>query len=200
MRVGAAQEVLAVEVLLGLDPRLVDAEEPGGGDAQEPLQSGLAGQAALDPAALGGGEAVGAVDELFELRDELRADGGVAFGLAGVVADDEPVMVVVAEADFLDLEVVPDFLVASLPRQGGLHVRGAGAELLPDDVPAAAAHQGAPVLLGGEAAVGDPDDLRQHPLAQVGLDLPDQPGIGGVPGPGPDPDGDPVAGDGHAGR
>ena len=100
VRVGAAQEVLAVEVLLGLDPRLAGAEEPGGGDAQEPLQSGLAGQAALDPAALGGGEAVGAVDELFELRDELRADGGVAFGLAGVVADDEPVMVVVAEADF----------------------------------------------------------------------------------------------------
>ena len=38
--VGAAQQVLAVEVLLGADPGLVDAEEAGGGDAQEPLQPG----------------------------------------------------------------------------------------------------------------------------------------------------------------
>ena len=101
------------------------------------------GLPARDPSSLrplGGGEAVGAGDELLELGDEPRADGGVAFCLVRVVADDEPVAVV-AEADFLDLQVVPDGLVASLPGQGGLDLGGAGAELLPDDVPAAALHQ-----------------------------------------------------------
>ena len=133
----------------------------------------------------------------FELRDQAVPDGGVAFCLVRVVADDEPVAVV-AEADFLDLEVVADFLVAALAGQGGPDLRGAGAELLADDVPAAAPHQGAAVLFGGEAAVGDPDDLGQGPFPQVGLDLADQAGVGGVPGPGPDADRDPVAGDGHA--
>jgi hypothetical protein len=102
VRVRAAQQVLPVEVLLGLDLRPVDAELPVRGDAQEPLQAGPAGQGALDPAAFGGGEGVGALDELLELRDEPGPDGGVAFGLVRVVADDEPVAVV-AEADFLDL-------------------------------------------------------------------------------------------------
>jgi len=62
--VGAAQEVLAVEVLLGGGLRLVDAEQPAGGDAQEPLQAGAGGQGALDLAALGGGEVAGAGDGL----------------------------------------------------------------------------------------------------------------------------------------
>jgi len=46
-------------------------------------------------------------------------------------------------------------------------------------------------------AVGDPDHLRQDPFAQVLLHLPDQAGVGGVPGPGPHPDRDAVAGDRH---
>ena len=39
--------------------------------------------------------------------------------------------------------------------------------------------------------------LRQAPVAHVVLDLPDQRGVGGVPGPAPHPDRDPVPGDGH---
>ena len=76
-------------------------------------------------------------------------------------------------------------------------VGGAGAELLPDDVAAAALAQVAAVGRGGEAAVGDPDDLAQAPVAHVVLDLPDQLGVGGVPGPAPDPDRDTVPGHGH---
>src|SRR6266702_2026838 len=112
--VGGAQEVLAVEVLLRLDLRLVDAEEAGRGDAQEPLQAGLPGQGALKLRPLGGRELVGAGDELPELGGEAGADRGVAFCLVRVVADDEPVAVV-AEADLLDLEVVPHGLVAARP-------------------------------------------------------------------------------------
>ena len=138
---------------------------PPGVTRRNRFRPGLRGQGSLDSRPRSAAvSAVGAVDELLELRDEAGADGGVAFCLVRVEADDEPVAVV-AEADFLDLQVVPDGLVAALPGQGGLHLGGAGAELLPDDVPAAALHQGAAVLLGGEAAVGDPDDLRQRPLA-----------------------------------
>ena len=71
-------------------------------------------------------------------------------------------------------------------------------QFLPDDVPAGALLQEPPVRGGGEPAVGDPDDLAEHPVPHVGLDLPDQRRIGRVAGPGPDPDGDAVAGDGHA--
>ena len=39
VRVGAAQQVLAVEVLLGLRPGPVGAEQAAGGDAQEPVQA-----------------------------------------------------------------------------------------------------------------------------------------------------------------
>src|SRR5260370_34843883 len=60
-----------------------------------------------------------------------------------------------------------------------------------------AAAQVAAVGVRGEPAVGDPDDLRERPVTHVVLDLADQLGAGGVPGPAPDPDRDPAAGDGH---
>src|SRR5712691_9934358 len=41
LRVGGAQQVLAVEVLLGLGPGRVDAEEAAGGGPQVPVQAGL---------------------------------------------------------------------------------------------------------------------------------------------------------------
>jgi hypothetical protein len=84
------------------------------------------------------GELVGAGDECGELADHDLPQRGVAFGLFGVVADHEPL--VLGDLDFLDLQVVPDMLVAALPRQRGGGFSGAGAEFLPDDVvPAAAA-------------------------------------------------------------
>ena len=46
---------------------------PGGRDAQEPLQAGPGGQGAFQAAALGGGEGVSAVDDLFELRESRAA-------------------------------------------------------------------------------------------------------------------------------
>ena len=79
----------------------------------------------------------------------------------------------------------------------GLGVGGSGAELLSEDVPPGAGHQVTAVLGGGEAAVGDPDDLAEGPVPQVVLDLADQRRVGGVPGPGPDPHRDPVPGHGH---
>ena len=67
-----------------------------------------------------------------ELGEQPGADGGVALGCVGVVADHEPL--VVADPDFLDPQVPGDFLVAALPGQRGPDLGGAGAELLPDDV------------------------------------------------------------------
>ena len=134
---------------------------------------------------------------LLELADQLGAVRGVAFGGIGVVADHEPVGSV-GDPDFLDLHVPGDLLVAALPGQRRLDQRGLGPQLLPDDVPAGALLQEPPVPGGGEPAVGNPDDLAEHPVPHVGLDLPDQRRVGGVAGPGPDPDGDAVAGDGHA--
>jgi hypothetical protein len=97
------------------------------------------------------------------------------------VADDEPL--VLGDADFLDAEVTGDFLVASLSGERGGGLGGAGTEPLADDVVVPALAQVAAVLRRGEAAVGDPDDLRQGPVAQVVLDLADEGGVGGVPGP-----------------
>lgn len=193
--VGAAQQVLAVQVRLGLDLRLVDPQQPTGGGAQEPLESRLARQRALDPAAFGRGQLVRIGDDFFEPRDELPADNRVAFGLGGVVAEHEPV--VGADADFLDPHVVLDGRVAALPRQGRFDLSGAGPRFLPDDVPAAAPHQRPPVLLRGEATVSDPDHPGQGPFPDVGADLPDQVGVRRVPRPGPHPHRDPVPGDRH---
>ncbi len=54
----------------------------------------------------------------------LLAAGVVAFGLGGVVADDEALGgVAVADADFLDAQVVADGPVAARAGQRGLRVR-----------------------------------------------------------------------------
>ena len=84
-------------------------------------------------------------DQFLELGDQLGADRGVAVGGVGVVADDEPVGRV-GDPDFLDLHVPGDVLVAALPGQRGLDLRGSGAELLPDDVAAGALLQEPAVL------------------------------------------------------
>src|SRR5262249_10361799 len=137
VRAGAAQQVLAVEVLLGLGLAQAGPEQAAGGDAQEPVRPGHGGDLPAQLGPLRDAEVVAAGDEVFQLADHLRADGGVADGLVGVEADDEPVPGV-REPDLLDLQVPGDGLVAALPGQGGGRPGGAGAELLPDDVGAAA--------------------------------------------------------------
>src|ERR1035438_3968935 len=194
--VGGAEQVLAVEVLLCPDGPGVDAEQPAGGDAQVAVQPRFRRDDAAQLGPFRGGERVGAVGLLPEPGQQPGADGGVALGSCGVVADHEPL--VLGDPDFLDPQGPGDFLVAALPGQRGGGLGGAGAELLADDVMVVAAAQVAAVGLRGEAPVGDPHDLRERPVPHVVLDLADQLGVSGVPGPGPDPDRDPAAGDGHA--
>src|SRR5439155_18332710 len=121
--------------------------EAAGGDPQVPVQAGLGRDDATQFGPLVPAELVRAAGQLLELGDQAGAGLGVALGGLGVVADDEPV--VVGDADFLDLEVPGDVLVASLPGQGGLRFGGAGAQLLPDDVVVPAAAQPAAVLQPG---------------------------------------------------
>ena len=64
---------------------------PAGVTRRNRLRPGLPDREPSIFAALGRGELVRPVDQLFELGDEPRADGRVASGLVGVVADDEPV-------------------------------------------------------------------------------------------------------------
>ncbi len=59
----------------------------------------------------------------------------------------------------------------------------------------AAAGQVAQVLIGGEAAVDDPDAAPEPPTAQVVLDLPEDGLVVGVAGPHPHPHRDPLARD-----
>src|SRR5262249_45191349 len=130
--VGRAEQVLAVEVLLGLDGGRVGAQQAAGGDAQVAVQARLGGD---DPAQLGplsGAQLVAAVDHLAELGQHPLADLAVPFGGLGVVADHEPL--VLGDADLLDPQVRRDVLVAALTRQGSAGLGGAGAQLLPDDV------------------------------------------------------------------
>src|SRR6185437_10080220 len=91
-RVGGAQQVLAVQVLLGLGLRCVDAEQAAGGDAQVPVQARPGGDDAAQFGPLVLTEGVGAVDELLELGDHPGADRGVPLGSLGIVADDEPLV------------------------------------------------------------------------------------------------------------
>jgi hypothetical protein len=169
---------------------------PPGGGAQEPLEPGLGGQHPGEPVAFGPGQLVGSLDRLVELGDHPLAYRRVAGGLVGVEADHEAV--VTADVDFLDLKVVAHGGIAALPGESGPDLVRSGAELLADDVAAAPAYQRPAVGGGGEAAVGDPHDLRERPLAQITPDLTDQSLIAGVTGPGPHPHRDAVAGDGHA--
>ena len=108
-------------------------QQAAGGQAQEPVQPGHHGDLPAQFSPLGGAELTGPGDRLLQLGDELVPDGRVADGGVGVVADHEPVGV--TDPDFLDLQVPGDLLVAALPGQRRLDVRGLRAELLPDDVP-----------------------------------------------------------------
>lgn len=80
VRVGTAEQVLPVQVRLGLDLRLVDAQQSARRGAQEPLEPALPGDRAVDLAALGRGQRVDADDDLFE----LAADDLVTFAWAGL--------------------------------------------------------------------------------------------------------------------
>ena len=197
-RVGAAQQVLAVQAGFGLDRGVVDAQQPAGGDAQEPVQAGFGGDlpravrrvwSALSVSV----PSIGSVSRATSSSRTCRSRSACF----GVVADHEPVAGVV-DGHFLDLHVVGDVGVAALAGQGGLRTSAAvGAQLLADDVVPAGSLQVAAVLGGGEPAVGDPHDAGQGPVPHVVLDLADQFRVAGVAGPGPDPHRDPLAGHGH---
>jgi hypothetical protein len=164
---GGAQQVFAVQVLLGLDLRGVDAEQSAWRDAQVPVQARFSRD---DPAQLGAlvpGQCIAAGDRLLQLGDQPRPGGGVALGGFGVEADDEPL--VFGDPHFLDLQVPGHVLVAALPRQRGLRFGGPGAELLPDDVVVIALPQVAAAGGGGEPAVSHPDDAGEHPVPHVVL-------------------------------
>ncbi len=194
--VGGAEQVLAVQVLFGFDGSGVGAQQPAGGDPQVAVQAGLGGDHAAQLGAFGGGELVGAVDHLLELGQQPGPGRCVAFGSFGVVADDEPL--ILGDPDFLDPQVRGDLLVAALPGQRGRRLGGAGAELFADDVVVVAAAQVAAVRLEVKPRSATHTILARRPVPQVVLDLADQRGVGGVPGPAPDPDRDPAPGDGHA--
>src|SRR6266508_1427558 len=81
-----------LEVGLGLDGPLVGAQQPAGRDAQVAVEPRLGGQYSAQLGPLGRAELVGAGDRLGELGQQPGADGGVAVGLLGVVADDEAVV------------------------------------------------------------------------------------------------------------
>jgi hypothetical protein len=88
--VGGAQQPLAVQVGLPLDRAVVDPQQPGGGAAQVAAQPGLGLEAADEFVTAPRSSAVGALDQLLEVRDEVRPHRGVAVTLLGVVADHEP--------------------------------------------------------------------------------------------------------------
>src|SRR6266508_2739363 len=97
----------------------------------------------------GGRQLVRAGDRLAQLGQQPPADGGVAFGSPGVVADDEPL--VVADLDFLDAQVVGGLGVAALPLERGTGLGRPGAQPLPDDVVVVTFSQPAAVFGAGEA-------------------------------------------------
>ena len=181
--------------MLGLDGPLVGAQQPARGGPQEAVEAGLGGDDPAQLGALGRAQLVAAGDQLLQLGQQPLADGGVAVGLLGVVADDEPLLL--GDADLLDAQVVGHLLVAALARQGRGRLGRPGAQLLADDVVVVALAEVAAVLLRGEAPAGHPDDAGQGPVAQVRLDLADQGLVAGVAGPAPDPDRDAGAGDRH---
>ena len=132
------------------------------------------------------------------MRDELVADMLVALGLFGVAADHEAVTHrAVVQHDLLDLQVARNGAVAALARERRSGFLGVAAQLLADDVVPAAALQVAAVLRGLKAAVCDPHDAAELPLAQVVFDLADELLLGLVARPAPHPDRDPRPGDGH---
>jgi len=165
--VRAAEQLLAVQVLLGLDGGGVGPEQAPGGDAQVPVQARPGGDDPAQPGPLGGGQLVAAGDHLLQLGEHPGPNRRVALGGLGVEADDEPLGV--GDAHFLDPQVLRDVLVAALPGQGGVRLGGPGAQLLADDVMAVPGPQVPAVLGGGEAPVGDPDDPGQGPVRMSSL-------------------------------
>jgi len=92
---------------------------------------------------------VAAICELsFQARDRVGAQRLIAFGLGGVVADDEASGgFAVADADLLDAQVLADLLVAAGARERGLRLSGAVAHPFPGDPVPARAREVAQVLL-----------------------------------------------------
>jgi hypothetical protein len=129
LRVAAADQELAVQLLLGPDAGSVGAQHAGRGDFEELLRPVLGRDHPGQPGPILYTERVAAADHVLQLREHLLPDGGVAGGGLGVEADDHPVGVV-AEPHLLDVHVLGDLPVTALPQQGGLDVRGCGAELL----------------------------------------------------------------------
>jgi len=84
--VGGTQQPLTVQVRLAFDRGLVDPEQPGRGAPQVAAQPRLGLEAADEFVAAPRGPAIGAGDELGEVRDEVGADLLIAFALLGVVA------------------------------------------------------------------------------------------------------------------
>jgi hypothetical protein len=86
LRVGAAEQVLAVEVLLGLDGGCVEPQQPAGDYPQVAVQARLGsdGPAQLGP--LGLGELVAVLDHLVEVGEHPRSHGGVPLRRFGVIA------------------------------------------------------------------------------------------------------------------
>ena len=136
----------------------------------------------------------------FEPADRLLALRALAFGLGGVVADDEALgRVALPDVDLLDAEVVAHGLVAALARQRGSArpgCRRASARRRSSARPPR--RQVAQVLITGEAAVDDRHDPPEPPAPQVVLDLRDDRHVIGVPGPAPHPHRDPLPRDGQA--
>jgi hypothetical protein len=92
LRVGGAEQVLAVEVLLGLGLGGIGAEQAAGGDAQVAVQARSGRDHAAQFGTLVLAELVRVLDGLFELGDHPGPDGGVALGGLGAEADDEPLV------------------------------------------------------------------------------------------------------------
>src|SRR5260370_15668021 len=82
--VAAAEQELAVQPLLGLDPGGVDAQLPAGCGLEELLQAVFGGDDAAAPGPVRGAERVGPLAHAGELGEELAADGGVPGGGGGV--------------------------------------------------------------------------------------------------------------------
>src|SRR6266508_3708406 len=111
--VAGAQQVLAVEVGLGLDRPPVGAQQPTRRHPQIAVEPRLGGDDAAQLGPLGRAELVGAGDRLLELAQQPGADRGVTLGLLWTIADHIPL--VVADADSPDAQVIVDLLLAVLP-------------------------------------------------------------------------------------
>jgi hypothetical protein len=79
----------------------------------------------------------------------------------GTVADHESAGSA-SDSDFLDLQGPGSLLVAAPPRQRRLHVRGSGAQFLPDDVTAGAPSRNPRLSAEENPRVSDPDDLAEE--------------------------------------